>query len=94
MANYDRFSGSAGDTFSTITFAKRTKRVTVQALNNNLDFCASYTGLDANMEGNIEIEAGAERDYPLAAKSVKVRNHTPGSVADYEIIAWYVPTGY
>ena len=95
MPVYEKFSGNAPDVYGAkISFTKVTKQVDVTVWDNNMDFSASYDGAEANFEGDIEVPASTVLPTPLACKAVKVRNHTPGLVARYEIVAWYMPSEY
>jgi len=92
---YERFAGNAGDDYGpAIVFDSRSKQIDVTVWDNNMLFSASYTGNANHYEGDIEIPPGETFPMPLACKSVMVRNQTPGNVARYEIIAWYIPTEY
>lgn len=92
---YEKFSGNASNAYGAkISFSKVTKQVDVTAWDNNLDFTASYDGEETHFEGDIEVPASAVLPTPLACKAVKVRNHTSGQVARYEIVAWYMPSMY
>ncbi len=95
MALYDRFTGNATDNYgATIQLATRTKQIDVTAFSNSLDFTVAYEIDEAMFEGDIEVPAGQTLQTPLAAKALKIRNHTSGQVARYEIVAWYIPTPY
>jgi hypothetical protein len=92
---YERFAGNATNAYNaTITFDKISKQVDITVWDNNLDFCASYDGEAAHFEGDIEVPSSSTLMVPLACQAIKVRNHTAGQTARYEIIAWYIPTEY
>lgn len=92
---YQRFAGNAPDIYgAAIDFNGITKQVDLTVWDNNLEISASYDGDAAHFEGDIEIPFGSTLMVPLACQAIKVRNHTPGQVARYEIIAWYIPTEY
>lgn len=91
--SYDTYTGNAPDVYgNAIVFETITKQVDITAWGNNLEISASYD--NANFEGDIEIPAGSRLPTPLACRAIKVRNHTAGQVARYEIVAWYEPTLY
>jgi len=95
MPQYEQFSGNATDVYGAIiSFSGRTKQVDITAWDNNLDITASYDGEESHFEGDIEIPAGATFPTPLACEGIRVRNHTAGQTARYEIIAWYMPSEY
>lgn len=92
-SQYDIYTGTAPDVYGdAIVFRKITKQVDITAWDNNLEVSASYDNF--NFEGDIEIPAGTTLPTPLACRAIKVRNHTAGQVARYEIVAWYDPTYY
>lgn len=92
---YERFTGNAPDAYgAAIAFSGRTKQVDITVWDNNLELSASYDNHPDHYEGDIEAPAGTTLQTPLACEAIKVRNHTAGQVARYEIVAWYIPTLY
>jgi len=83
---YEVFSGTAGDTWVTHIFARRSKEVSVYPI-GDIQVQFSYDG--ANFDDAFRVPQ-RWLNFPIEAKAIRVRNYTPGSSIDYQIVVWEI----
>lgn len=84
---YQVFSGVANNTWEQIDFGKISKRVTIIT---NADVLVMFSYDDTGYEDVITVPGGEPRDYRVRARHVRIRNETPGTSVNFQLIAWYI----
>lgn len=86
------YAGNAADAYPAITaFGEQSEVILVQTWDNNLMFKLSSDGISYVDEEEVDPDKNlGSWFHRAAARGIAVKNETPGSVARYQVIAFFV----